>query len=451
MDNSILYVILLFLGALGITIPVFLSLFIAGIIGMAFFAETVMPLEIQSMLLLEGFYKSMDNFSLVAVLFFVLCGNIMTAGSIVEKLLRFAKSIVGFFPGGLGMAGILACALFGAISGSTVATVVAIGGFMIPALIAEGYDEHYSIGIMTTAPILGIIIPPSVSMILYSAVTNDSLAALFMTGYAPGLLIIVSFSIYSVYVAKKGGMVMQKPPSFAEFISTLKDGIWAILLPVVIFVGIYSGVFTANEAAVVACMYAFAVELFIHKNMTFAQAKKIIISSAVTSASLLIIVAGSSVFGKYLTVERLPEIIAEAVTSSITTSWVFLLVVNVFLLVIGMFMDIVSATIIITPILLPMLAKFEINSLHFGLLMTVNLGIGYITPPVGVSLYIASAISNRNLMYVVRAVLPFIVLQFIVLGILTYVPDLSLYLPRVFYPDAVEAGFGAGLDESGGI
>lgn len=451
MDNSIFYVILIFLGALAVTIPVSLSLFIAGVIGMAFFAETVLSFDRQSMLLLEGFYKSMDNFSLVAVLFFVLCGNIMTAGSIVEKLLRFAKSLVGFMPGGLGMAGILACALFGAISGSTVATVVAIGGFMIPALIAEGYDESYSIGSMTTAPILGIIIPPSISMILYSAVTNDSLAALFMTGYVPGILIIASMCLYTYVIARRSGMVRQKSPSFREFMAILRDSIWAILLPVVIFVGIYSGMFTANEAAVVACVYAFVVELFIHKNMTFGQARKIIVSSAVTTATLLIIVAGSSVFGKYLTVERLPEIIAGAVTSNITSAWAFLLVVNLFLLVVGMFMDIVSATIIITPIMLPMLAKFGINSLHFGLLMTVNLGIGYVTPPVGVSLYIASAIAKRDLMFVVRAVLPFIILQIIILALLTYVPDLSLSLPKVFYKEAVEAGYAVGVDESGGI
>lgn len=451
MDSSILYVILIFFGALGVTIPVFLSLFIAGVIGMAFFAETVMKFETQSMLLLEGFYKSMDNFSLVAVLFFVLCGNIMTAGSIVEKLLRFAKAVVGFFPGGLGMAGVVACGLFGAISGSTVATVVAIGGFMIPALIAEGYNERYTIGIMTTAPILGIIIPPSISMILYSAVTNDSLAALFMTGYMPGVLIILSFCTYTYFSAKRSGMTMQKIPNLPEFIATVKDSIWAILLPVIIFIGIYSGMFTANEAAVVACVYAFIVELFIHKNMTFGQAKKIMVSSAVSTATLLVIVAGSSVFGKYLTVERLPEIIAGAVTANITTAWAFLLVVNIFLLVVGMFMDIVSATIIITPILLPLLAKFGINSLHFGLLMTVNLGIGYVTPPVGVSLYIASAIAKRDLVYVVRSCLPFIILQIFLLGILTYVPDISLYLPKIFYPKAVEAGYMAGVDESGGI
>ncbi|MBI5442681.1 MAG: TRAP transporter large permease [Deltaproteobacteria bacterium] len=441
MDNTILYVILFFFVALGLTIPVALSLFAAGIVGLAFFAQAQMSFETQSMLLLEGFYKAMDNFSLVVVLFFVLCGNIMTAGSIVKKLINFAKALVGFFPGGLAMAGVVACGLFGAISGSTVATVVAIGGFMIPALVADGYDEHFSVGLMTSSPILGIIIPPSISMMLYAAVTNDSLAALFMTGYAPGALLIGSLCVYSYVVCKRRGMATRSLPSFKEFVSTLRDSIWAILLPVIIFVGIYTGIFTASEAAVIASVYAFVIELWVHKNMTLAIAKKVMVTSAVQSATLLIIVSGATVFGKYLTVERLPDMITDAVTANITNKWVFLGIVNLFLLVVGMFMDIISATIIITPILLPMLAKFGINTLHFGLLMTVNLGIGYITPPVGVSLYIAMTLAKKDLIYVVRSILPFLLLQIAVLAILVYWPDLSLFLPKIFYPAAVEAGY----------
>jgi tripartite ATP-independent transporter DctM subunit len=451
MDKSILYVVFLFFGALGLTVPVYMALFFAGFVGLVFFAQTYMPFDIQAMFLLDAFYKSMDNFSLVVVLFFVLCGNIMTAGSIVNKLVNFAKALVGFFPGGLGMAGVVACALFGAISGSTVATVVAIGGFMIPALVAEGYPEDFSVGLMTSSPILGIIIPPSVSMILYAAVTNDSLAALFMTGYMPGFLIVASFCVYSYVVCRKQGMRMTRPPTVPEFWATIKDSIWAILLPVIIFAGIYSGAFTATEAAVVACVYAFIVELFIHRNMTFGEAQKVIVSSAVQSATLLIIVSGATVFGKYLTVERLPDLIAEAVTSSITNKWVFLGVVNIFLLVVGMFMDIITATIIITPILLPMLAKFGINTLHFGLLMTVNLGIGYITPPVGVSLYIAMTLAKKDLMFVVRSVVPFLLLQVAVLAVLVYWPDLILFLPKIFYPAAVKAGYLVEAASGGGL
>lgn len=451
MKSEILYVILIFFAALGLTIPVYMSLFIAGVVGMTYFAVTQMEFGTQAMFLLDSFYKAMDNFSLVVVLFFVLCGNIMTAGSIVKKLINFAKALVGFFPGGLAMAGVVACGLFGAISGSTVATVVAIGGFMIPALIADGYDEKFSVGLMTSAPILGIIIPPSISMMLYAAVTNDSLAALFMTGYGPGLLLVFALCFYSYFVARRAGKRMTKPTSFPEFWATFKDSIWAILLPVIIFIGIYSGVFTANEAAVVSCIYAFIIELYVHKNMTYATAKKVIVSSAVQSATLLIIISGATVFGKYLAIERLPDMIAEAVTSNIQSKWVFLAVVNLFLLVVGMFMDVVSATIIITPILLPLIYKFGINTLHFGLLMTVNLGIGYITPPVGVSLYIAMTLAKKDLMFVVRSILPFLLLQVVVLTILIYWQDLSLFLPKIFYPEAVQTGFSGMMDASGGM
>ncbi|GAB4261418.1 MAG: TRAP transporter large permease subunit [Deferrisomatales bacterium] len=441
MDNTIYYVLLLLIGGLASTIPVYMCLFFTGIIGLAFFAQSVMPFNTQAMLLVQAFYKSMDNFALVVVLFFILCGNIMTSGSIVDKLIRLAKSMVGFFPGGLGMAGVLACGMFGAISGSTVATVVAIGGFMIPALIKEGYDESYTVGVMTAAPILGIIIPPSISMILYSMITNDSLAALFLTGFVPGTLVILSFCIYTYVVCRRSGFRMERPPRVKEFFALLNpfdrdQCFWAVMLPVIIFGGIFSGAFTANEAAVVACVYAFLVEIFIHRDMTWADVKKVTVSSAVTSATLLVIVAGATVFGKYLTVERLPQIITEAVTANITNKWVFLAVVNLFLLVVGMFMDIISATLILTPIFMPMLYQFGINSLHFGLLMTVNLGVGYITPPMGVSLYITGAVAKRDLIYVTKAVLPFILIQLGVLGILTYWEDVVLILPRLVYPSS---------------
>jgi len=222
-------------------------------------------------------------------------------------------------------------------------------------------------------------------------------------------------------------------PTFKELVAVLKEGFWSLMLPVLIFGGIFSGVFTANEAAVVACVYAFIVELFIHRDMKFWDVKKVVVSSAVTSATLLIIVAGASAFGRYLTLEQIPVLIADAVVSHIHSPWIFLLVVNIMLLIVGMFMDIISATLILAPILLPILPEFGISSLHFGLLMTVNLGIGYCTPPLGVSLYITGALVNRGIIYVTRAVMPFLAIQIAILLLLTYLPDLVLFLPSLFY------------------
>ncbi len=427
MNTTYVIIALCLLGCLGVTVPVFMSLFFTSILGFVYFTD--MPI----MMLAQTLFRSMDNFALVVVLFFILCGNIMTAGSIVDKLIKVANAVVGFFPGGLAMAGVLACGMFGAISGSTVATVVAIGGFMIPALMENQYDEQFSVGIMTTAPILGVIIPPSISMILYSMVSNDSLAALFMTGFVPGFMIIVAMSVYSYFYCRNRNFKRSPAPTFKQLIAVLKEGFWALMLPVIIFGGIFSGVFTANEAAVVACVYAFIVELFIHKDMGFGKVKDVVVSSAVTSATLLIIVAGATAFGRYLTLEQIPAQIAETVVSQVHSAWAFLLIVNVMLLIVGMFMDIISATLILAPILLPMLPEYGISSLHFGLLMTVNLGIGYCTPPLGVSLYITGALVNRGLIYVAKSVLPFLAIQIAILLILTYWPDLVLCLPRFFY------------------
>lgn len=427
MENSYLMIFALLLGCLASTMPVFMALFFTGTVGLIY------GIGIDPQIVIEVLYRSMDKFALVVVMFFVLCGNIMTTGSIVAKLIKTANVMVGFLPGGLAMAGILACGFFGAISGSTVATVVAIGGFMIPALIENKYDEKFSVGLMTTAPILGVIIPPSISMILYAMVSNDQLEALFLTGFIPGMMIMAAMSVYAYYFCRKMGMTRRPRPSGKEILAVVAESAWALFLPVLIFGGIYSGLFTANEAAVVACFYAFFVEIFIHKDMKLREVKKVIVSSAVTSATLLVIVAGASVFGEYLTFEQIPGKIATVVVDSISSPWVFLLAVNILLLFIGMFMDIISATLILTPIFLPLLSKFGIDTMHFGLLMTINLGIGYCTPPLGVSLYISGATVDRNLVYVSKAVMPFLVIQTAILMVLTYWPDLVLLLPRLVY------------------
>jgi C4-dicarboxylate transporter DctM subunit len=440
MDTSVIIILLLLMGAMAAYIPVYMSLFFTGILGFVFFAP-----DTQTLMLVQSFFKSMDNFALVVVLFFILCGNIMTAGTIVEKLIKMVNTLVSWLPGGLGMAGCLGCGLFGAISGSTVATVVALGGFMIPALIKNGYSEKYSVGLMTTAPNLGIIIPPSISMILYAMITNVSLQGLFLTGFIPGIFIMAFTCFYTYFLFKDSQTIVRMPvPSFGEVVTVFKEGFWSLMLPVIIFVGTFSGVFTANEAAVVACMYAFFVELIIHKSMKFRDVKKVIVGSAVTSATLLIIVAGATCFGRYLTFENVPGKIAEAVIAHIHSGWTFLMVINLFLLVVGMFMDVISATLIIGPVIIPLLPTFDIDFMHFGLLMTVNLAIGYCTPPVGVSMYITGAMANKDIIYVTKAVIPFLVIQLAVLFMMTYLPDLVLWLPKVMgFWEAMNSGIPA--------
>ena len=426
MELNDLIILLILLGGMAAYVPVFMCLFFTAVLGFILFTD--LPI----LLLAQSIFRSMDRFPLVVVLFFILCGNIMTAGSIVDRLIKVANALVSWLPGGLGMAGVLACGLFGAISGSTVATVVALGGFMIPALIDNGYPKKYTLGLMTTSPNLGVIIPPSIGMILYSMISNVSLEGLFATGIIPGILIMLGICIYTYFVFRKDESIVRKPiPRFGEVLTILREGFWALLLPIIIFGGIFSGAFTANECAVVACVYALIVEIFIHKAIKLNQVKKITVSSAVTSATLLIIVAGATCFGRLLTLENIPGRIAEAVMATIQSPVVFLLMMNGMLLVVGMFMDIISATLILGPVFLPMLHAFDVNIMHFGLIMTVNLAIGYCTPPMGVSLYITGAMANKDLIYVSKAVLPFILIQIVVLLLITYMPDIFLWLPKI--------------------
>ncbi|MGD8389422.1 MAG: TRAP transporter large permease [Desulfobacteraceae bacterium] len=425
MELSHFIIMLILLGCMASLVPVFMCLFFTAVLGFVLYTD--LPL----LLLAQSLFRSMDKFALVVVLYFILCGNIMTAGTIVDKLIKVANVLVSWLPGGLGMAGVLGCGLFGAISGSTVATVVALGGFMIPALLENGYQEKYTIGVMTTSPNLGVIIPPSIGMILYSMISNVSLEGLFLTGFLPGILIMFGVCLYSYLVHRKRTDFVRMPvPDFKQVLKILKEGFWSLMLPVIIFGGIFSGAFTANEAAVVACVYAFIVELFIHKSIKLRDVKRITVNSAVTSATLLIIVAGATCFGRYLTLEAIPNKITEAVLSSIQSPIVFLLAINLLLVVVGMFMDIISATLILGPVFLPMLAPFGVDPMHFGLILTVNLAIAYCTPPMGVSLYITGAIANKDLVYVSKAVIPFILIQYAVLAIITYIPNAVLWLPR---------------------
>jgi C4-dicarboxylate transporter DctM subunit len=426
METTDFIIMAILLGCLTTYVPVFLSLFISSAVGFMFFLN--MPLEMMS----QTLFRSLDNFSLIVVLFFVLCGNIMTKGKMVEKLISFANSMVSWLPGGLGMAGVIGCGLFGAISGSTVATVVALGGFMIPALLRNGYDEDYTIGLMTTSPNLGVIIPPSISMIFYSMISNVSLEGLFLTGFIPGFIIIGCVCLYTWILHRNRKDINRLPrPQFSQLLAIFKEGFWAIMLIVIIFGGIFSGAFTANEAAVVASVYAFFVELIIYRSMNFADVKEVTISSAVTTATLLLIVASATVFGRYLTFENVPSRVAELVVASIQSPIVFLLAMNILLLIIGMFMDIISATLILGPVFLPLLGPFNIDPMHFGLIMTVNLAIGYCTPPMGVSLFVVGAMTKKDIIFVTRSSLPFIAIQIGVLFFLTYFPDLVLWLPKL--------------------
>ena len=381
--------------------------------------------------LIQQLFNGLDNFVLLGVPFFILAGNIMAEGAISDRLVGVMKLFVGRFTGGLALASVLACMVFAAISGSSPATVIAIGSIMMPALIKEGYGNRFSIGLLTSSGSLGILIPPSIPMILYALVMNVSVAEIFMAGFLPGIFIGCSLMGYSYYMARKHGWRSQVHYSFKEGLKIIKDGLWALFLPVLVIGGIYGGIFTPPEAAAVSVVYALFVELFIYKELKIGKLFNICRDSAILSGCLLFILSCAMSFIWLLTVEQIPIKLAEAIVSNIQNKWLFLLAINGVLLIIGALMDIVTAIIVISPILVETLSRYDIDFIHYGIIMIVNIECGFLTPPFGLNLFVAMAIMKRSLVEIGKSILPFILLFLGCLVIITYVPQLSTLLPKL--------------------
>ena len=325
-------------------VPLAFMLIIVTMIALTFFSYT--PLQA----VVEQLFNSLDSFVLLAIPFFVLAGSIMTKGAIAKRLIAFINSLVGWFPGGLGISWVIACIFFAAISGSGPATVVAIGSIMVPALVKAGYHKKFSIGLITTSGSLGIVIPPSIPMILYCLVMNVSVAEMFMAGVLPGLLIGVSLIIYTFFRARRHGWKIDAKPSLNEVIQTGKEGFWAIMMPVIVLGGIYSGVFTPTEAAAISVCYALFVELFIYRECSLREIPEICKESSIMASCLLFLLAGAMTLNWLLTAEEIPVMVAHFVMDHIHSPWLFLLAINVLLLLLGCFMDSVSAVLILSPL-----------------------------------------------------------------------------------------------------
>ncbi len=373
---------------------------------------------------------------LLAIPFFVVSGAIMSAGDIANRLVAFAKALVSWLPGGLAVATVGGCVFFAAISGSSPVTVIAIGSMMYPALVKAGYEGRFSMGLVTTAGSLGILIPPSIPMLVFAIVAGGrtplDVGELFMAGILPGALIGILLSIYSVWVAKQAGQTERTPFTFAEVALRFREGFWAVMLPVLILGGIYSGLFTPTEAAAVSVIYALVVELAIHREIGFEHLPKILSESAVMMGTLLIIMALAFGLNDFLVEEKVPDQAVEAIRAMELTPLQFLLIINLFLLVVGALMDSISAIMIIAPLLKPIADQLGIDPVHLGVIFIVNLEIGYLTPPIGINLFVASSVFKKPMGEVIRSVVPFIVLMFVGLGIVTYVPSVSLGPVNVF-------------------
>jgi C4-dicarboxylate transporter DctM subunit len=408
------------------SVPIGMAMLLVTFIGFALFTDMDLTVLGQTMVI------KLDNFAFTAVLFFILAGNIMSQGGIVTRLINFTNKIVGFIRGGLSISGVCAHGLFGAISGSDLAAIASISNFMIPALQEKRYPKQFTIGLMTSSPILAIIIPPSIPMLIIANITGDSIARLFMAGFIPGMLIVLCFSLYCYFASKGFNVERTAFPTMKEVILSFKEAFWALMTPIIIFVGIFSGFCTASEAAGVAAAYAVIVEVFIYREIKRKDWPSIFLNSGVTLATILILVAGASALAEYVTFQQIAVRIAEGIGNLTSSSYVFLLLINVFLLIVGCILEIISAMLILMPIFTVLVPQFHIDMTHFALIFIVNLGIGYMTPPVGINLYMVMALTGENLLYVSKAVIPTLIILFGILMVITYFPEISLFLPRVF-------------------
>jgi C4-dicarboxylate transporter DctM subunit len=421
MTAAIIFVLLTVLMLTGM--PVSISLGLTVLTFLFFFTDV--PLESVALKLFTG----IEKFEIMAIPFFVLAGNFLTHGGVARRMIDFATAMVGHLRGGLGISSVFACALFAAVSGSSPATVVAIGSIMIPAMMKAGYPKPFGAGAVASAGGLGVLIPPSIVMVMYAVSTNSSIGALFMAGVIPGLLCAFMLGFTTWWVARKGDFPREPKRSFADVWVAFRRAIWGLALIIVVMGGIYSGMFTPTEAAAMSAVYAFFIAIFVYKDLKLSDVPKVLLNSANMSAMLLYIITNAVLFSFILTNEQIPQGIAQWIMDSGMGMIGFLIAVNILLLVLGSFMEPSSVILITAPILFPIAMTLGIDPIHFGIMITVNMEIGLITPPVGLNLYVASGISKLGLTAMAKAVWPWLVTMLVFLMLITYVPIISTWLP----------------------
>jgi C4-dicarboxylate transporter DctM subunit len=425
MSGVIIFGLLALLMLTGMPISISLGLTVLTFL----FTMTTVPIEAVALKLFTG----IEKFEIMAIPFFILAGNFLTHGGVARRMINFATALVGHWRGGLALGGVLACALFAAVSGSSPATVVAIGSILLPAMVKQGYPVKFGVGVIGTAGGLGILIPPSIVMVIYAVSTNSSIGKLFIAGIIPGLLLASLLMFVTWFVAKKRNYPRMPKASFGTMLRALRESIWGLLLIVVVIGGIYSGIFTATEAAAMSAVYAFVVAVFVYKDMKLKDVPKTLLASANMSAMILYIITNAVLFSFLLTSEQIPQQLTDWITHMGLGSVGFLIMVNLLLLAAGNFMEPSSILLITAPLLFPMAMQLGIDPIHLGIIMTVNMEIGMITPPVGLNLYVASGISRLGLTETTKACAPWILVMLAYLLLITYVPAISLWLPNLLF------------------
>lgn len=404
-----------------LSMPIGYAIGIATLITML--SHTTMP----TLMIVQNSVAGVDSFPLMAIPFFMLAGNLMSSGGIAKRLVDFFESFIGHITGGLGMVTIVVCMFFAAISGSAVATVSAVGAFMIPEMVNHGYDKSFSVALTAAAGTIGVIIPPSVPFVIYGVVSGASITEMFTAGFLPGILMGLALMLVCYIVSKKKGYKgNDKRKNLRDILTTFKEAFWAILSPVIILGGIYSGKFTPTEAAVVSVVYSFIVGVFVYRELDMKGAYNSVKDAIVVNGATTFMIGLSTAFAALLTMEQIPLKIAAFITNLSGNGIIILLLINIFLLIVGMFIDNIPASIILTPILLPIVVKFGMSPITFGIMLTMNLAIGFCTPPYGINLFVASAISKVRMESVTGQIMKFILALIIVLMLVTFWKPLTM-------------------------
>ncbi|AVT76104.1 TRAP transporter large permease subunit [Rhodopseudomonas palustris] len=437
MNTAIIFGLLIALMLTGMPISIALGLTVLSFVVLM----TNVPMEAVSLKLFTG----IENFEIMAIPFFILAGNFLTHGGVARRMINFATTMVGHWYGGLGLAGVMACALFAAVSGSSPATVIAIGSIMLPAMVKQGFPKRFGAGVITTSGALGILIPPSIVMVVYAVATGGSIALdpdgnrvssasvgqLFMAGVIPGIMLASLLGLTTFYRAWKHDYPRLPKASWAERFDAFRKCVWGLLLIVIVLGGIYAGMFTPTEAAAISAVYAFIIAVFVYRDMRLRDVPRVLLGSANMSAMILYIITNAVLFSFLMANENIPQQIATWMSTA-GVNWVwFLLVVNILLLLAGNVMEATSIVLIMAPILFPVAVKLGIHPVHLGILMVVNMEVGMCHPPVGLNLYVASGIAKMGITELTVAVMPWLLTMLAFLAVVTYVPEISLWLPRM--------------------